>query len=107
MQAEDIRIACQMGTPQREMAEKYGVSPATVSLIANGKRRLIGPAQRPRVRPRCGAGKGQIANATLDADIVRELRVEARRQGRSVPWLMRRAWELASAAMKARPGGDE
>lgn len=36
-------------------------------------------------------------------DLIEEIRIEAKRQGRSMSWLVQRAWQLAKPQLEHRP----
>jgi uncharacterized small protein (TIGR04563 family) len=42
----------------------------------------------------------------MDVVLIKELREEAVRQGRTLSWLMQRAWKLARDTLKRLPAAD-
>ncbi len=54
-----------------------------------------------------GGGKGQKMSLYLPGDVLEDIRAEARRQQRSISWLVRNAWRLARTGMDALPSGPE
>jgi len=51
--------------------------------------------------------RGQKMSLYLPGDVLADIRAEARRQQRSVSWLVRNAWRLARRGMDALPSGPQ
>lgn len=51
--------------------------------------------------------KGQKMSLYLPGDVLEDIRAEARRQQRSISWLVRNAWRLARRGVDALPSGPE
>jgi len=51
--------------------------------------------------------RGQKMSLYLPGDVLADIRAEARRQQRSISWLVRNAWRLARRGMDTLPSGPQ
>jgi uncharacterized small protein (TIGR04563 family) len=56
---------------------------------------------------RTGRSRGEKMSLYIPGEVLADIRAEARRQQRSVSWLIRHAWRLARKSMDALPGAQE
>jgi uncharacterized small protein (TIGR04563 family) len=51
--------------------------------------------------------RGKKMSLYLPGDVLADIRAEARRQQRSISWLVRNAWRLARSGMDSLPSGPQ
>jgi len=56
---------------------------------------------------RRGRTRGQTMTLYLPGEVLADIRAEARRQQRSVSWLLRNAWRLARRGIDSLPSGPD
>lgn len=56
---------------------------------------------------RTGRSRGEKMSLYIPGEVLADIRAEARRQQRSVSWLIRQAWRLARKGMDALPAAQE
>jgi uncharacterized small protein (TIGR04563 family) len=56
---------------------------------------------------RAGRSRGEKMSLYIPGEVLADIRAEARRQQRSVSWLVRHAWRLARRSMDALPAAQD
>jgi uncharacterized small protein (TIGR04563 family) len=70
-------------------------------------RRIAEPTTGTISGTRSARERGQKMSLYLPGDVLADIRAEARRQQRSISWLVRNAWRLARRGIDTLPSGPQ